>query len=221
MPTSHLYQINEIVELILTTKPSSMLDVGVGFGKYGFLAREYLELWDGREKYDDWTHRIDGIEVFKEYLTPVHEYIYSNLFIGNAQDILPTMRDKQYDLILLMDVVEHFDYDEAMSLIREAQRVGRNLLISTPKDIGTQTDSFGNVHETHKFQFTLKQLRELGPSYAVPNVHSLICLVGPDAPRVQREIAALRKAWLHKAHPITAYPERAINKLKKLRSSGK
>ncbi|MBA7570185.1 hypothetical protein ES708_11933 [subsurface metagenome] len=33
MPSSHWYQLNEIMELIILTQPKSILDVGVGFGK--------------------------------------------------------------------------------------------------------------------------------------------------------------------------------------------
>ena len=72
MPTSQLNQLPQIIELILFTNPEKMLDVGVGFGKYGFLSREYLELWDDKRRYSNWTNRynwtkrIDGIEVFKE-----------------------------------------------------------------------------------------------------------------------------------------------------------
>jgi hypothetical protein len=54
MPTSHPYQLNEIIDLAMKVDPKSVLDVGVGFGKYGVLLREYLELWDGRDRYRDW-----------------------------------------------------------------------------------------------------------------------------------------------------------------------
>jgi len=33
------------MELITLTNPQCILDVDAGFGKYGFLSREYLELW--------------------------------------------------------------------------------------------------------------------------------------------------------------------------------
>ena len=107
MPTSHLHQINEIVELIVLTNPQTVLDVGVGFGKYGALAREYLELRDGRNQYHDWQRRIDGIEVFPDYLTPLHDYIYDTVHVGNATEIMPAL-NLRYDLVLLIDVLEHF-----------------------------------------------------------------------------------------------------------------
>ncbi|MCK4786738.1 MAG: hypothetical protein KAV87_23470, partial [Desulfobacteraceae bacterium] len=84
MPSSHWYQLNEIMELIILTQPKSILDVGVGFGKYGFLSREYLELFDGREKFDDWKRTIDGIEIFKDYITSLNKMIYDKIYIGNA-----------------------------------------------------------------------------------------------------------------------------------------
>jgi len=42
MPTSHPFQLDDIVQFIIETAPQSILDIGVGFGKYGVFAREYL-----------------------------------------------------------------------------------------------------------------------------------------------------------------------------------
>jgi 16S rRNA A1518/A1519 N6-dimethyltransferase RsmA/KsgA/DIM1 with predicted DNA glycosylase/AP lyase activity len=36
MPSSHSNQINEIIKIALAVQPQSVLDIGVGFGKYGF-----------------------------------------------------------------------------------------------------------------------------------------------------------------------------------------
>lgn len=44
LPSSQYYHISKILELIIAIDPSSVLDVGTGFGKYGVLCREYLEL---------------------------------------------------------------------------------------------------------------------------------------------------------------------------------
>ena len=84
MPSSHYFQLNEIVDLISLADPVKLLDIGVGFGKYGFLAREYLELWKDGGDYQKWNRQIDGIEAFEPYITPVHQFIYNNIFIGNA-----------------------------------------------------------------------------------------------------------------------------------------
>ncbi|MBT3177729.1 MAG: class I SAM-dependent methyltransferase [Desulfobacula sp.] len=178
MPSSHCSQINEIVQLIIDINPEKLLDIGVGFGKYGFLAREYLELWDGRQEYKAWERKIDGIEVFEEYLTPVHDFVYSKIFVGNAIDILPTL-DEEYDLILLIDVLEHFDYGEGLTILKECDKLGRNIIISMPKDIGSQSDSFGNIYETHKFQWERKHFNNFTDKFILPDTgRSLIVCIG-------------------------------------------
>jgi hypothetical protein len=58
------------MDLIVNINPNSVLDIGTGFGKYGLLCREYLELWDGRQNYDKFLRRIDGVEAFESYITP-------------------------------------------------------------------------------------------------------------------------------------------------------
>ena len=192
MPTSHSFQLNEIVMLIKESQPKSVLDVGVGFGKYGFLAREFLDLWDGREKYSDWRVRVDGIEVFEEYLTPVHKFVYNKIHIGNALETLPKLKER-YDLILLIDVVEHVERDEAIKLLKQCAKIGRDMIISTPKDIGIQTDSFDNHFETHKFQWQAKDIREVTQAdyFCVPNRHSFIYFVGPSATKIERTVEDL------------------------------
>jgi len=153
MPTSHRYQLSEIIDLICFTHPQRLLDIGIEFGKYGFLAREYLEIWDKSEQYDAWHWQIDGIEAFSEYIRPWHEQIYDNIFLGDARAIVPTLTTS-YDLTLLIDVLEHFTYADGWELIQQLQRHTRNILISTSKDIGHQGDDFGNDYETHRFQCT-------------------------------------------------------------------
>ncbi|MBW2991727.1 glycosyltransferase family 1 protein, partial [Candidatus Woesearchaeota archaeon] len=84
MPTSSPHQINEIMGEIMELDPSSILDIGVGFGKYGFLCREYLELWDyNNKRYGEWKREIDGIEVYEDYITDIQRKVYNNIFIGD------------------------------------------------------------------------------------------------------------------------------------------
>ncbi|CAH2211888.1 hypothetical protein [Tepidibacter aestuarii] len=91
-----------------TINPKSMLDVGVGFGRYGFVARELLDYEINEDgSYAKWKRRIDGIEIFEKYLTPVHEYVYDEIYIRDAYDLI---RDKDfyYDMVLISDVIEDF-----------------------------------------------------------------------------------------------------------------
>ena len=191
MPTSHFHQLNEITELIKHTSPGSLLDVGVGFGKFGLLAREYLDVWNERLEKKDWKARIEGVEVFPQYLTPVHHHVYDAIHVGNALDVLPKLHPG-YDLVLLIDVLEHFTKPDGDRILGECQRISRNTLISTPKDIGHQEASHGNAHEEHLFQWEREHLEGLPSSFFVPNPKSHLCYFGKDAPRLALEMGASR-----------------------------
>jgi hypothetical protein len=187
MPSSHYSQLNEIIDLITLTDPGKLLDVGVGFGKYGFLAREYLELWNDGADYHRWERQIDGIEVFQPYLTPVHEFIYNNIFIGNAIDILPGLKDK-YDLILMIDVFEHFNYPEGLKILQVCMEKGKNILISVPIAMSAQDAVFGNEFETHKYAWKKEDFSGIADKFFLPNAKSLICFIGEDSIRLKQLI---------------------------------
>jgi 2-polyprenyl-3-methyl-5-hydroxy-6-metoxy-1,4-benzoquinol methylase len=132
MPSSQHYHISKIVSLIITLNPGSVLDIGTGFGKYGMLCREYLELWDGRKKYSEFMRRIDGIEAFEDYITPVHRFVYNNMYIEDALKIVDKL-DFKYDLILLIDVLEHFEKSTGRSFLEKMLQLHGGVLVSTPK----------------------------------------------------------------------------------------
>lgn len=206
MPTSFHTQLNEIMGLVILTDPHSLLDVGVGHGKYGFLAREYLELWDGREDgYHVRKRRIDGVELMSNFITPVHEHVYDNIYIGNALDVIPTLSE-HYDLVLLIDVIEHLGRPEGLDLLRLLADHAANTIVSTPLDAGV-----GNREEAlfggppHKFQWTRKDFGCFENVFFLPNKNSLICFIGEDAMRVKKELRSARNNRI-KAKVVTRLP---------------
>jgi len=212
MPTSNLRQISGIVEMIAAADPQSMLDVGVGFGKFGVLAREYLELLDGRALYDQWSRRIDGIEIFPDYLTELHDAVYDRIMEGDAADILPTLPNGDYDLILLVDVLEHFPTDVGNAVLDECLRVGRNLIVSTPLQFFTQ-EGYGNLHEQHRSFWTKGDLLALErPCFFLPRHHSLCCFLGVDALRVKTQVLSPRRR-VQRSLGILVQPLRRLRNL--------
>lgn len=213
MPTSHSQQLNEIVELIVLVNPRSILDVGVGFGKYGFLSREYLDLRDGREELGDWKRSIDGIEAFKGYLTPVHDYIYDHIYVGNAVEILPTL-EKNYDLILLIDILEHLNRNEGIKILRESEKRGRNIIVSTPKSIASQKSSFRNPFEVHRSQWTYTDFDSFTNRFFIPNYNSIICYIGDDALKLKKALRRSRfGSRIGRLFPFFKIPDKFLGKI--------
>jgi hypothetical protein len=165
------------MDVVMNLNPSSILDVGAGFGKYGVLCREYLELWDGRQNYRQFLRRIDGVEAFESYITPLHRFIYDHIYV---QDILLLVDklDYRYDLALLVDVLEHFTKADGNSLLKKMLSNNRGVLISTPKKPSNQKALFGNSYETHRARWTKQELSGFANSLFVSDNTQLMAYLG-------------------------------------------
>jgi hypothetical protein len=148
------------MDLVTTLNPDSVMDIGAGFGKYGVLCREYLELWDGRQDYSNFKRRIDGVEAFPHYITPVHKFVYNQIYVEDILKLVDKL-DFNYDLVLLIDVLEHFDKSEGELLLKKLLARNKGVLISTPKDPSDQKGAFGNSFEIHKSKWSKEELSRL------------------------------------------------------------
>ena len=48
--------------------------------------------------YDKFTRRIDAIEAFEEYITPVHKFVYNHFYVNDVLRIIDQL-DFSYDLV--------------------------------------------------------------------------------------------------------------------------
>jgi 2-polyprenyl-3-methyl-5-hydroxy-6-metoxy-1,4-benzoquinol methylase len=183
MPSSHTFQLNEIMELVILVDPKSILDIGCGNGKYGLLCYERLNLWD-TNNLNNKRVTIDAIEGFKDYITPVHEYIYNKIYINEVFEAFKNI-NKKYDLILLIDILEHFSREQGERLVIECLEASRNLIISTPKNIGNQKEAFCNPLEVHRTQWGQEEFSQFGNYFIIKNHLSHIVYLGEDLERVR------------------------------------
>lgn len=172
MPTcNHLY-ITDVITLIRKIKPVSILDIGCGFGKWGFLFREYLDIMGGRYNKEDWNVKIDTIEIFEPYITPVHRHVYDNIFIGDATEKINELG--QYDLIFSSDCLEHIERVKGEQLLYDIDRHSNHQLLCVPLTevwLGSQGAVFGNEAEAHIsawFDNDFGSYKKLGQYYSKP-----------------------------------------------------
>ncbi len=185
MPFSQSSQISTIMGFIESHQPVSILDVGVGMGQYGFLSRTNLEHFNlyevigetaRRKEKSEWNTVIDGIEAYSGYITPVHDYAYNNIYKGDALEVLPVL-DKKYDLVLAIDILEHFDKGrglEFVSLLKDVSK--RKVLISTPKEFIEQYVE-ANPYENYRSHWTKVDLKEIGCAAFLDNSESWIGII--------------------------------------------
>lgn len=154
MPSSRASTIPYVIHAMKQLRPSSILDVGVGFGKWGYLFREFTDIVQSEHdstRYikPGWKIRIEGIEGFKEYLHPGHEFIYDRVHIGMVQEVLPRLGT--YDVIFFGDIIEHLTLEEGQAVLRQAlSRARKAVIVTTPRYDTGQDSLCGNMLEIHR-----------------------------------------------------------------------
>lgn len=158
MPSSFPDALSVVAAWVQALGPATVLDVGIGFGKYGLLFREYLDISprsERGERYDapSTVVRIDGVEAYEPYVGPLQRAIYDHIFVGDALAVLPSLG--RYDLVFAADVLEHFTRADGERFLAAATALAAmGVLIVTPALDLEQDDVFGNPFERHQSFWT-------------------------------------------------------------------
>jgi SAM-dependent methyltransferase len=163
MPTSDYHQISDVLHVVEQCQPRSVLDVGVGFGKWGVLCRDVLEVYHERMNRPDWTARVDGIEIHDSYRNDLWRYAYDNVHVGNAAQVLTGLG--HYDLILCCDVIEHFEKNEGLDLLRLMLQHGEVVVITSPRGYSPQGPTHSNEYQTHLSGWSRDDFRDVPHIY--------------------------------------------------------
>jgi len=152
--------LTDICRRIIKIKPNSVLDIGIGFGKYGFLCREYTDIQRGN--YFEWKTKIDGIEGFGKYITKLQKIVYDNIYIGDAVDIIKTL--DIYDLIISVDMLEHLEKEVGKQFLIDIKKHCKTAIIALP--IHPSKQHGGKFKNTkfgpHRSEWTEKELSKFG-----------------------------------------------------------
>jgi len=159
MPVSHYKHIQHVMAAVESVENvKSVLDVGIGFGKYGVILRERFDIRFNRYDKKLWKTKIDGIDIYKPYITPMHKYIYNNLFIGDVRTIVGKLSN--YDVIIFLDCIEHMNKNKGSSVLKRlVKKTNKLLLVSFPTTFNKNTNaSWPNKRELHRCLWTKKDL---------------------------------------------------------------
>jgi len=161
--TSFAENIKPILEAVIEINPKRVLDIGAGFGKYGVLIREAL--MSNRAGKGD---LIPVDDIFIECMETSRYFydrrmlhdIYNNCILTDARTFTFLDGDK-WDIVLLIDVVEHMSKEDGIALIKKFKDNGSKVLISTPKDVYFyKEDYYGKDCPKHVSQWNREDFGE-------------------------------------------------------------
>jgi hypothetical protein len=147
MPVSDVSNIAPILNEVVRINPEGLIELGVGFGKYGALCREVLDAVHGRCRPDQWEHRIFGLEGFMKYNNPVWG-AYDQVFQGDFAQCADGI--KGWPLVMMIDSLEHLEKAEAQTLLHQLVENNERVIISVPVGNCPQDGVFGNDYEKHR-----------------------------------------------------------------------
>ena len=160
MPTSGWQHINFVFNHMTPgcgRNRRAILDVGMGGGKWGVLIREFLEYRGNRYWPEQWIHQIHGVEAWAKYQNPMWDYCYNDILIGDITSLLGEINKRpNYDFILLLDILEHFEKDVGHIVLDSMVKNTKILVFccfpdaANPQKALRQGAVHGNPYEAHK-----------------------------------------------------------------------
>jgi len=144
MPTCDPILLTPVMNHILRIQPRTVLDIGIGIGKWGALVREYTDIWCRRLTRAEWQTKITGVEIFEAYRNPLWE-LYDTIIIADIRNLLDQL--PAYDAILFFEVLEHLPVEDGQRILQWASAHSRNLFFSFTNS--PQDTAFGNEAERH------------------------------------------------------------------------
>jgi hypothetical protein len=131
MPVSIWNGMEQGLSEIVGCQPDAVLDAGIGFGLWGCLLRQYLDVWFGRIQPYEWRTRIDGIEVDPARVQAHARLLYTDILIGDIRDVVPRRATEvRYDVILFGDVIEHLPKHDGRALLDVAASLAGKLVVA-------------------------------------------------------------------------------------------
>jgi 2-polyprenyl-3-methyl-5-hydroxy-6-metoxy-1,4-benzoquinol methylase len=152
VPTSNLHVIPSVVHLVHTVPHERVLDVGPGAGKFGVLLREAL---------NDPPRFLDAVEAHAPYVARYRlACIYDDVVVADIRDEMLADRLRAYDVVLMVDVIEHLPLDDGLDLLA---RIPGRIVLSTPVDF-FENPPGGPPSEEHRSHWTGEVIEAVGRS---------------------------------------------------------
>ena len=145
---------NAIADAIVKLDATSVLDVGCGQGKYlSTLPAQVTTRW--------------GVDANAREIGHIVGPRLAAAVIATAEDFLPRVQSKSFDVVIALDFIEHLDQDTSRAVVVHMRRICRSaVLVFTPKGFVENGDQYHDPEsrylQTHRCGWLPKDLEDLG-----------------------------------------------------------
>ena len=128
----HIDRLHKVCSWVHNLEPESILDLACNFGMWGNLFR-----WNHQSK-----KRIVGVDIAPSNIE--HAVHVNGYDVGHIEDITtPFNLQEKFDLVLVMEVLEHIHEGEIKVLENAKRHCKKNLIVTVPVEDG---DVDGEIH---------------------------------------------------------------------------
>jgi SAM-dependent methyltransferase len=171
MPIGSYAVVPYLAHALAVHRPSTVLDLGIGFGGGGAIVREWLDLG-----VQPWRTFLVGVEVWPDYRGTLWD-LYNVALIQSIEAFLDESVEL-FDCVMLNDVLEHFEKPAGLALlaaIKHRVAPGGMFLVSTPFDFFEQGAVYGNEYERHRSLWSRDELTDLGFDVQIVGQPDFLC----------------------------------------------
>jgi SAM-dependent methyltransferase len=104
-----------------------------------------------------------GLDIFEPYVRECQKRgTHEALILGDARR-LPFSRSKPFDIVFLLEVIEHLDKQEAKQVLEAAEEICRKqIIVTTPVGFVKQQAYDDNLYQEHKSAWSPAEFKRMG-----------------------------------------------------------
>jgi hypothetical protein len=108
-----------------------------------------------------------GVDIYRPYLAKIDARVPYTTVVHDVRKLDEVFIDKSFDLVLMLDIIEHLEKDESLALLQTAERLARvAVIIETPEGYVPQNIDIwghgGDEFQTHRCGWEKAELESLG-----------------------------------------------------------
>lgn len=119
-----------------------------------------------KSKYIDAQIRV-GVDLFEEYFKHIEASVPYVVVKYDVRKLREIFQPKSFDLVIGLDIIEHLEKDESLSMIQQCEEIARKgVIFETPKGYIPQNLDIlgygGHEFQTHRCGWEVDELEKMG-----------------------------------------------------------